>query len=251
MEHRLTVVRRIFPDLEAASRAAADRVRARARAAVADHGRFDWVLAGGHTPANLYRRLASDRPGRFPWRATWVYFGDERAVGPRSTESNYAMARDQFLAAVPIPRSHILRIPGEVRPLDAAARQYERAVDLAAGGRTSPRFDLVLLGMGPDGHTASLFPGAPALNERRRRVLGVARAGQPPYVPRITLTLPALADSSEVLFLVAGEDKAAAYAEVVRSYPRGTRARPASLVRSAGTVRWFVDRAAARRPRAA
>jgi 6-phosphogluconolactonase len=238
---------RVFPDLPAATSAAARHVRELAVAAVRARGRFSWVVAGGHTPEGLYARLATSYRARFPWAETEVYFGDERCVSPRSAESNYAMVRRSLLVRVPIPRGRVHRMAGEVRPPSTAAARYARRLGPVPSG-TDPEsawFDVVLLGIGPDGHTASLFPGAPSLRERRRPVVAVPRSGQPPWVPRLTMTLPALAASREVLFLVAGPDKARALGQIFRAGPRGTRRWPASCVRSRGPVRWYVDRSAA------
>ena len=232
---------RVFPSLDRASRALSARALAAAGEAIARRGRFHLVLSGGSTPRGLYESWGEGSP--FPWRETEVYFGDERAVSPRSPQSNYAMARAAFLSRVPIPRGQVHRLRGELAPLSRAAREYESLLREGAG--PGPRFDLVLLGIGKDGHCASLFPGAPSLSERKRWAVPVRRAGQPPFVPRLTLTLPALASSREVCFLVAGADKAPAVQGIFSSAPRGTRRFPASLVRSAGPVRWFLDREAA------
>jgi 6-phosphogluconolactonase len=238
---------RVYPGLASASSALARHVAGQAREAVRARGAFSLVLAGGETPRNLYRLLARRYRRSFPWYATDVYFGDERCVSLRDPQSNYAMAREALLSRVPIPPHRVHRIRGELRPPSVAAAIYARLLGPAAvrTGRRPPRFDLVLLGIGRDAHTASLFPGSPVLAERRRPVASVRRAGQPPYVPRITLTLPALASSREVCFLVAGAEKAAAVAAVLRSGPRGTPRLPASRVRSTGPTVWFLDRGAA------
>jgi 6-phosphogluconolactonase len=236
----------VHPGLASASSALARHLSRRAREAVRARGRFSWVVAGGHTPAGLYERLAREYRRRFPWQDTDVFFGDERCVGPRALSSNYRMVWESLLSRVPVPRQSVHRMRGELRPASAAARDYARALGpIRTDGATSPRFDVVLLGMGPDGHTASLFPRAEALRERRRSVVAVRRAGQPPFLPRLTLTLPALASSREVCFLVVGHDKAKAIASIFRSFPRGTRDLPASLVRSQGPTHWFLDRTAA------
>lgn len=232
---------RVFPSLDRASRALAAAILSSAREAIVRRGRFHLVLSGGSTPRGLYERWGQGSP--FPWRETEVYFGDERAVSPRSPESNYAMARKAFLSRVPIPRRQVHRLRGELSPGSRAAREYEELLRQGAG--PGARFDLVLLGIGRDGHTASLFPDAPALAVRDRWVVPVRRAGQPPFVPRLTLTLPALASSRAVSFLVAGPDKAPAIRGIFASLPRGTPRFPASLVRSEGPVTWFLDREAA------
>ncbi len=247
MEYRVAPELRTFPTLAAAASAAARHIRASARASVRARGRFSWVLAGGRTPEMLYRRLAGPEARGFPWDRSEIYFGDERCVPSRNPESNYAMARETLLRHVPIPSRRVHRMRGELRPPSRGAAEYARQVGSLTNRPDSDRacFDLVLLGIGPDGHTASLFPGAPALRERRRSVVSVRAAGQPPFVARLTLTLPALASSREVVFLVSGPEKASAVGEVFRSYPLGSPRWPASLVRSGGRTRWFLDRAAA------
>jgi 6-phosphogluconolactonase len=237
----------IFPDLRSVTGAAARYVANAARAAVRDRGRFVWVLAGGQTPRGLYALLATRYLHRFPWDRTEVFFGDERCVPPQSPESNYAMAREALLARVPVPARRVHRMRGELRPPSRAARAYARHIGPLAdpGDVEHARFDLVLLGVGPDGHTASLFPGSSALRERRRSVVAVQRSGEPPWVPRLTLTLPALASSRAVVFLASGAEKAPAVARVFRSPPAGSDRIPASRVRSSGPTIWFVDRAAA------
>jgi 6-phosphogluconolactonase len=238
---------RIYPTLAAETAALARHIAERARESVRERGVFSLVLSGGRTPEGLYRMLARRFRRKVPWRAMEIFFGDERCVSSRSPESNYAMARAALLSRVPILRRRVHRLPGEVRPLASAARRYASQIGpLPAGSDPArARFDMVLLGMGPDGHTASLFPGAPALRERRRSVVAVRRSGQPPYVARLTLTIPALSSAREVCFLVSGEDKAPAVAAVFRAPRSGDRKFPASLVRPVGATLWFLDRGAA------
>jgi 6-phosphogluconolactonase len=237
----------VFPDLATASEALADVLIQRARESVAARGRFRWVISGGHTPLPLFELLGGPRGRRIPWAQTEVFFADERCVPPRSPSSNYRLARTTFLGRVPIPRASVHRIRGEVRPPFRAASEYARLMGPLPSSRSldAARFDAVLLGIGPDGHTASLFPHAPALRERRRPVVAVRRAGQPPYIPRITMTLAALGSSREIHFLVSGRDKAEALRAIFRASARGSANWPASQVRSRGVVRWFVDRDAA------
>ncbi|MGP8077958.1 MAG: 6-phosphogluconolactonase [Thermoplasmata archaeon] len=238
---------RVYSDLSAASAALARHLADRARAAVRERGAFSLVLAGGKTPEGLYELLARRYRKTFPWARTEVFFGDERCVPPRDPRSNYASVRTTLFDRVPIPPERIHRIPGEIRPPSRAAARYARLLrgTVPPAARDLPRFDVVLLGLGPDGHTAALFPGAAALAERRRFAVSVQRAGRPPYVPRITLTLPALASSREICFLAAGPEKAPAVAAALRPRGRGDPRFPASLVRSAGPVWWYIDRAAA------
>lgn len=238
---------RVYRSLASATASLARHVARTARAAVRARGVFSLVLSGGKTPEGLYRRLAQRYRESVPWNATEIFFGDERCVSPRDPRSNYRMVRSAFLSHVPIPRKQVHRMPGEVRPLSAAATGYARSIGPIppASDASAARFDLVLLGIGPDGHTASLFPGAPALRVRRYTVAAVPRSGQPPYVPRLTLTLPALGSAREVCFLISGEDKAAAVAGIFRTPLRGDPQLPASLVRSAGPTHWYLDRGAA------
>jgi 6-phosphogluconolactonase len=236
-------VRRVA-DAEALARAAAEEVVAAAVRAVAARGRFTLALSGGSTPRRLYALLADPAApfrARVPWAQTDVFFGDERPVPPDHPDSNYRMAREALLAHVPVASVH--RIRGED---PAAAEAYEgelRAFFAVPPGGAPPRLDLVLLGLGPDGHTASLFPGSEALDETVRWVRSpvVARLG----TRRTTLTLPVLDRARAVLFLVAGADKAPALAQVLAPAP-GAAPLPAARVRpDGGTVSWLVDRAAA------
>jgi 6-phosphogluconolactonase len=239
---------RVYPNLASETVAAARHLAERGWEAVRVRGTFSLVLAGGRTPRGLYRLLARRYRESFPWRATEVFFGDERCVPPRDPDSNYAMARDALLSHVPIPRHRVHRLEGELRPPSAAAARYARLIGPLPSPEESAhaRFDLVLLGVGTDGHTASLFPNARALAERRRSVVAVRRPGQPPYRPRLTLTLPALGSSREVCFLVSGAEKAAAVASVLRSVRKGNPRFPASLVRGREATVWFLDRSSAR-----
>jgi 6-phosphogluconolactonase len=175
------------------------------------------VLTGGSTPRAAYQSFARDVAADLGLVTFW--FGDERCVPPDDERSNYLMAQRSLLDALPagaLPR--VRRIEGELGP-DAAAASYEQS--LRAAG--PPAFDLLLLGLGPDGHTASLFPGQRSLSVRDRLVVGVPEAGLEPFVPRVTLTLPALAAARHVVFLVAGEAKADA---VAAAFGRGARADP-------------------------
>lgn len=226
--------------------AARELVRA-VRSAVARRGAWHLALAGGATPRGLYARLAQE-PFRdaVDWRRAHVFFGDERCVPPDHPDSNHAMALETLLSWVPLSRGAIHRIRGEAAPQRAAAL-YEREIRRIMEGAT-PRLDVVLLGMGADGHTASLFPGSPALEERAR--LAVAAESPKPPRARVTLTLRALNAARFVLFLVAGPEKADAAARVLEESPATpTRSLlPAARVRPArGRVLWLLDRAAASR----
>lgn len=239
---------RRFPDLDALSRAAADDLAAIAQAAAAARGACHIALSGGSTPRRLFQLLAARGPGALPWRALQLWWGDERTVPPQHAESNYGMARAALIepaAAFGLSDAQVHRMAGEHPDPAAAAADYERAVVAALGA--PPRFDVVLLGMGPDGHTASLFPASGALDDTARWV--VANRVTSPLVHgtavRITLTARAINAARHVRFLVAGADKAAALARVLAG-ARDPARYPAQLVApSPGDLAWFVDDAAA------
>jgi 6-phosphogluconolactonase len=211
-------------------------------AALSATGPFRVSLSGGSTPKALYALLASDEfRGRFPWsRVSW-YWGDERFVPPDHPASNYRMAREAMLAKAPVPPHNVHPIPTDGTPEDAA-RRYERTLQQAYGAAAldpaRPFFDVMLLGLGADGHTASLLPGDPVLDERQHWVAAVAH-GRPET--RITLTYPAIDSSRRVAFLVAGKEKAS----ILRAIRAGNSGVPAARVRPQGELFWFVDRAAA------
>ncbi len=209
--------------------------------AISQRGRFTVALAGGSTPRQLYALLAGKE---IDWRSIHFFWGDERCVPPENPESNFRMAYDVLLSRVQVPAGNIHRIPAE-SPLDEAARRYETALHLFFGVN-SPVFDLILLGLGPDGHTASLFPGAPAVRETTRWVAGVVHTTPPPpLLDRITLTPVVLNAARNVLFLVSGADKTEPLRKVLRG-PFQPDLLPAQSVAPVdGKILWLVDRAAA------
>ena len=210
--------------------------------ALAAPGPFRVSLSGGSTPKALYELLASDAfIGRFPWRRVHWYWGDERFVPYDSPDSNYRMTREAMLAKAPIPPENINSMPTGGDPDDAAAR-YERTLQAAYGATAldpaRPLFDLTLLGLGTDGHTASLLPGEAVLNERLRWVAAVSH-GRPEV--RITMTYPTIESSRQVAFLVAGKEKA----PIMAAIREGDSQAPAARVRPVGQLVWFLDQAAA------
>ena len=239
---------RIVDTPDAVSRAAAEDFIALSRAAVDARGVFTVALAGGSTPRHFYQVLADD-PAlrvRVPWQDIEFFWGDERHVPPDHPDSNYRMARDAMLSKVPVPAARVHRVMAEHPNAARAAADYEAelrsALEVPAG--QLPRFDLILLGMGPDGHTASLFPGTAALEERTRLV--VENWVEKIHTYRITMTFPVLNAAACVAFLVCGEEKAGVLGSVLGENPNGT-AFPAQLVRPAGgRLIWLLDRAAAR-----
>src|SRR5579885_3219342 len=234
---------RVFPDPPALFRAAAEEFVAQAQSAIGARGRFTVALAGGSTPKGLYGRLAGN--STLPWDKVFFFFGDERHVSPDSPESNYRMARESFLSKIPVPPGNVFRIPAEIADASQAAAAYEQTLRnfFAAPAGGFPVIDLVLLGMGPDGHTASLFPGGTALQENSRWV--VSDWVDKFKTDRVTLTLPVLKHARTVMFVVSGNDKAATLREVLEGSQPGTQF-PAKLIRPQdGNLIWMVDRAAA------
>jgi 6-phosphogluconolactonase len=237
----------ILADAEAVARAAADRLVAVAEEAIRSRGRLALALSGGSTPRTLFALLAA-LPYReqVDWPRVEVFWGDERCVAPTHADSNFRMARETLLDAVPIPAERIHRIAAESSDHAAAAAAYEAEIARVLGGQPGgrpPTLDLILLGMGPDGHTASLFPHTDALRERRRWV--VANPVPKLHADRITMTWPLLNQAAHVLFLVAGADKAAVLREVLEG-PVDTERLPSQGVRpEGGRLSWLVDRAAA------
>jgi len=229
----------ILPDALALARRVAEWMTEAARAAA---GPFRVSLSGGSTPKALYSLLAADEfKRRFPWQLVSWYWGDERFVPYDNSESNYRMAREAMLAKVPVPPENIHPVPVDGIPEDAA-RRYERTLQDAYGAAildpARPLFDVTLLGLGADGHTASLLPGEAVLQERKRWV-SVVSHGRPEI--RITMTYPVIESSRRVAFLVAGSEKAG----ILRKIRNGDSQVPAARVRPRGELFWFVDRAAA------
>lgn len=229
---------RVYEDVQQLSEAAARTFVEEARKAIQEYGRFAVALAGGSTPKSTYETLAAryGGPEDLDWSRVHFFFGDERCVPPDHEDSNYCMVHEALLSHVPAGSIHRMR--GELEPSKAAAL-YEQELEEFFGG--PPRFDLVLLGIGEDGHTASLFPRTPALEVRDRSVVEnpVEKLG----TTRITLTLPAIT-ARNVVFLVAGEGKAEALKEILEG-DADPRDYPSKLVDAPGGAVWMVDRAAA------
>lgn len=235
---------RVFAGAEELAAAAAEEFADRARDAVSRRGRFTVVLPGGSSPTLFFEVLADQRLG-IPWSKVHVFWGDERFVPPAHPESNFRAAQEALLARVRIPQANVHRIRTEALSPNAAAAIYEQEIRtffrLSAG--RFPRFDLVVLGLGADGHTASLFPGSEALSEDVRMVVAplIAKLG----IQRITLTLPMFNSARAVLFLVTGKQKAEALARALEG-GEGSEVLPTPLVRpKRGPLLWMVDRAAA------
>jgi len=225
--------------------AAAELVASAANEAVAERGRFSIALSGGSTPKSLYTLLATNARTSLPWDRMFFFFGDERHVPPTDPESNYRMADEVMLSKVPVAQTNVFRVEAENPDAKAAAEAYEKSLRkfFALEAGQVPSFDLILLGMGPDGHTASLFPGTAALQEKSKLV--VENWVEKLKTSRISLTLPVLNAARCVAFLVSGTDKAPVLKSVLESNTPGEQY-PAKLVRPAqGKLIWLIDRAAA------
>jgi len=232
----------VFPDVDSLNRSAATLLAERARNSVSARGQFSLVLSGGQTPRRLYELLAEDAfRGQLPWAHVHVFWGDERCAPSDDPRSNERMARDALLSHVPIPPTQIHPMRCAQGPPEAA-RQYETLLRTFFSG-LEPRFDLVLLGLGENGHTASLFPRTPVLEERERWVVDILVEGQDLH--RLTFTAPIINRAAIVVFLVTGSSKAHVLHEVLEG-PSDPHRLPAQLIRPAdGELLWLVDREAA------
>jgi 6-phosphogluconolactonase len=233
---------RVVPDAASLNRCAVDEFCNCVHTAIGESGRFAAALAGGNTPRGVYELLAKEQAGKLPWDNIHLFFGDERHVPPDHPDSNYRMVRETLAGKVPIPEANVHRVRAE---LDApvAASQYESTLRefFHVPPGEWPRFDLILLGMGDDGHTASLFPGSLALNENARLVVAnpTTQKGE-----RITLTLPVLNHAANVIFLVSGAGKAQIMQDAFAS-ANGTRFPARQVNPENGRLLWIADRDAA------
>ena len=242
---------RILNNLDAIAKRVAQEFVQSATAAVSDKGSFSVALSGGSTPKALYSLLANDAALRaqVPWDKMYLYFGDERSVGPDHADSNFRMATETMLSKVPLKPEQVFRIKGEYKDTEKAAQEYEQALRASfkipegkiAEGQF-PRFDLVLLGMGSEGHTASLFPGTKALHETKR--IAVRNWVGKLYTDRITLTAPAINQAARVIFMVTGADKALALKGVLEG-PYEPEQLPSQMIQpQKGKLLWLIDTAA-------
>ncbi len=238
---------RIHSDSQAAAEAAAAFVLEVGQEAIRTKGRFSIALSGGATPEALYRALTSPAfADRFDWSRTTFFFSDERCAPPNDPRSNYALANKTLFTPLKIMSSQVYRMAGESHDPQEAAHEYEQQLHLATKIPLSvqPSLDLILLGLGEDGHTASLFPGAPVLRDRQHLIAATQSPKDPPN--RLTMTLAAINRASVILFLVAGSGKAGVVRAILDPKTEVERQLPASLVEpEEGRIVWFLDRAAA------
>lgn len=234
MKHDL----RVCTDVNDLSRRTADAVATAISNAISQRGRCSIAVSGGSTPRPMYRLLAAEFTNRIPWTGVHVFWGDERFVPAGDPQRNETMVRKALLDHVPCPSSNIHAVPAAATA-DEAAAQYDAVLRKHFGAE--PRFDLVLLGLGTDGHTASLFPHSAALREHERWVVAVTGPAEPPL--RVTLTLPAFNHAALTFFMVAGTDKASALQHVFDG--ADPESYPAAGIRPPGGAVWWVDKAAA------
>jgi 6-phosphogluconolactonase len=242
-----------FPDLEQGSIAAANQILDLAQSAIQDKGYFTFVLTGGRTPKLLYE-LLSQPPiaNQMPWQQSHFFWGDERWVSATDPDSNFNLAYETLLTKVQIPPQNIHQISTGHADVTSGAEMYEKhlrdfflsipqtATGMASANISYPEFDMILLGMGADGHTASLFPGSPLLAEKSRWVSLVdEKTGSPP-VQRITLTLPVLNNAGNILFLVAGPEKQAIVKTILHEPEKAQKLYPAAMVKPTGKLTWIV-----------
>ena len=233
---------RIFASPEHLFHAAAERFCLIGAQAIRDRGRFTVALSGGSTPRGMHEELVRNFAEQLSWKDVFFFWSDERHVPPTDSDSNFRMADETLLSKLAIPKDHIFRVPAEIPDAGEAAQSYEQTLhDFFRTGASFPRFDLILLGMGPDGHTASLFPGTTALDEKQHSV--VANWVEKFSTFRITFTYPLLNHAAHVIFLVCGADKATM---VGRALKDPTANLPCQGVRPLdGELDWFLDQAAA------
>ena len=241
MENAVTKDIRVFPDTLSLARAAAAIVAAAAAEAIAAAGRCSLALSGGTTPRLLFHCLGSEYRDTISWQRVHLFWADERVVPPDHEQSNFGMVNAELLRKIAIPPGNIHRIRGELLP-QAAATAYEMDLESYFGKAVLPRFDLILLGVGEDGHTASLFPGSDALAEKQRLTVPALSPVAPHW--RITLTLPVLNNAARIVFLVSGPAKAGIISAILGA--GADNPYPAGLVNPArGSLAWLLDKEAA------
>jgi 6-phosphogluconolactonase len=241
----------ICPDVDSLAVRAANMIVSVAREAIAQRGRFTLVLAGGSTPEKTYQRLAtSETAAQIDWSKTWLFFGDERFVPADNPASNFGMVQRSLLRHGRVPLENVFPIPTECPSAGQAARQYgeeiARFFGQAADTARPPSFDLIILGLGDDGHTASLFPGMPALEVDDAWLTSSPPGVLPPPVDRVTMTFPILNQARHVSFLVAGEKKAPVLQEILEGEPPVTKYPAAGIRPLAGKAGWLIDEGAAK-----
>lgn len=234
---------KVYPNDAELNRSAAEKFIEIGNQAIAERGRFTVALSGGSTPKALYQSLASDEfRDKIDWESVFFFFGDERNVAPDSNESNFKMASENLFAPMSIEEDFIFRWQTELKPVQKIVEDYAARLEKFFGG--FPEFDLILLGMGADGHTASLFPFTEALNETEKTA--VANRIEKLETTRLTLTFPVINNARNIVFLVKGEDKAETLRAVLRGEFQPKKFPSQNVKPKNGELFWLVDGAAAR-----
>jgi 6-phosphogluconolactonase len=235
---------RAFPDLPKASQALAERLVITAKDVLATNDRFSMVLSGGTTPRLLYRLLSREYSREISWERVHLFWGDERCVPLDSKESNFAMANEAMISKVQLPPENIHRIPAEIIPPEKAAETYEQMLQefFKPEEKDSFLFDAMILGIGEDGHTASLFPGSSALVEKNQWVLAVDAPSSFSPRKRITLTFPLINRSRSIFFLASGTKKREVVREILNNPGAARRLYPAAMILPQGSETWYIDR---------
>jgi 6-phosphogluconolactonase len=234
-----------FDTLRDASLALAERIAETARVAIADKGQFSIALSGGKTPELLYGFLADEYADKMEWKSIHLFWGDERYVPQDHPDCNFRMAHQAWISKVQIPQQNVYRIHTEEKTPEKAAESYEKV--LADFFKVSEKasdatFDVILLGLGVDGHTASLFPGSPALSEKNRWVVAVDAPLSVFPKKRITLTLPLINSSRKVIFLALGEEKKSVIHTILEGPEKVKKLYPAARVKARERLLWYVDK---------
>jgi 6-phosphogluconolactonase len=235
---------RISEDVDALCVSVVKRIIECANTAIGHNGLFHFALAGGSTPKVVFERLASPEfSAQIDWQKTHIWFGDERCVPAQHSDSNYRMANLALLSVVAIPEENIHRIPGEQKP-EQAVQYYRDELNqyITGSDQGIPVFDLMLQGLGPDGHTASLFPGTPALEVDDQSVTAVYVEKMDSW--RVSVTFPVLNAANNLLFLVAGEGKAEIISDLFYHTDQTRQLYPVEMLDSTGSIEWFLDEAA-------
>ncbi len=235
---------RVFSDLHKASQALAERLVEAAKDVLTTKDTFSMAFSGGKTPRSLYALLAGEYSNDISWERVHLFWGDERCVPQESKDSNFAMAYKALISEVPLPSQNIHRIPAEINPPEKAAGNYERMIRefFKPEEEDSFLFDAMILGVGEDGHTASLFPGSSALAEKSHWVLAVNAPSSFSPHKRITLTLPLINRSRSIFFLASGTKKREVVREILRNPEATRKLYPAAMIHPLGSVAWYIDR---------
>ena len=235
---------RVFSDLHKASQALAERLVEAAKDVLTTKDTFSMALSGGKTPRSLYALLAGEYSNDISWERVHLFWGDERCVPQESKDSNFAMAYKALISEVPLPSQNVHRIPAEINPAGKVAGNYERMMQefFKPEEEDSFLFDAMILGVGEDGHTASLFPRSSALVEKSHWVLAVNAPSSFSPQKRITLTFPLINRSRSIFFLASGAKKREVVREILRNPETSRRLYPAAMIHPLGSIAWYIDR---------